>query len=69
MWDDPWGNGIAYSRDVIDSAWRNIFDNDAPESEPLELAEDEQARKLKVARFAHVPPDCLEIKTEAKEAE
>ena len=82
MWDDSWfgshsgvfvshstgDTGTVFTYDDAAHLWRRALeDNGAPKDVPKPV-DDAQARKLKVARFAHVPADCLEIKTETREA-
>lgn len=72
MWDDRWDltdiNGPFVTYDPERGDWRYVHTDDVLKNESPKPVDDAQARKLKVARFAHVPADCLEIKTETREA-
>lgn len=73
MWDsilnfnDTINTFLAYGPEH--ERWRRVRVDAVLKNESPKPIDDAQARKLKVARFAHVPVDCLEIKTETKEAE
>lgn len=82
MWDDSWfgshggvfvshstgDTGTVFTYDPERGGWRCSHADGVLKNESPKPVDDAQARKLKVARFAHVPADCLEIKTETREA-
>lgn len=73
MWDLRWTVSATDAIGVTHNDYPTFEVGDAvdglvPEIKPLKLIDDAQARKIKVARFAHVPVDCLEIKVKTKEA-
>lgn len=69
MWDSNWFDNTNGAFPAYDAArlWQLESDNDATLKDASKSIT-EQAQKRKIANFAQVPVDCLEIETETKEA-